>query len=147
MRHPLFAAAHILGMASASAVWSADDDCHVRMADRQPRSRVLQLAEQNDWQVFLIKTGDGCYQIRARDSRGRVIEVTLDPATLEVDGRIVFGATLDLEDLEDGTKFTYQIVGDDEADIDAGFSGSDFGKIKVSELSGWIAMLFSRNDG
>lgn len=42
----------------------------------------------------------------------------IDPATLEVDGRIVFGATLDLEDLEDGTKFTYQIVGDDEADIE-----------------------------
>jgi transcription elongation factor GreA len=29
----------------------------------------------------------------------------------------VFGATVDLEDLEDGTKLTYQIVGDDEADI------------------------------
>lgn len=42
----------------------------------------------------------------------------IDPASLEVDGRIVFGATLDLEDLEDGTKFTYQIVGDDEADIE-----------------------------
>ena len=42
----------------------------------------------------------------------------IDPATLEVDGRVVFGATLDLEDLEDGTKFTYQIVGDDEADIE-----------------------------
>ena len=84
MRHPLFAAAHILGMASASAVWSADDDCHVRMADWQPRSRVLQLAELNDWQVFRIKTGDGCHQIRARDTRGRAIGVTLDPATLEV---------------------------------------------------------------
>ena len=33
-------------------------------------------------------------------------------------GRVVFGATLDLEDLENGTKFTYQIVGDDEADIE-----------------------------
>lgn len=42
----------------------------------------------------------------------------IDPATLEVDGRVVFGATLDLEDLEAGTKFTYQIVGDDEADIE-----------------------------
>ena len=41
----------------------------------------------------------------------------IDPATLDVSGRIVFGATVDLEDLEDGTKLTYQIVGDDEADI------------------------------
>ena len=36
-----------------------------------------------------------------------------------MDGRVVFGATVDLEDLEDGSKKTYQIVGDDEADIDA----------------------------
>ena len=43
----------------------------------------------------------------------------IDPATLDVDGRVVFGATVDLEDLEDGSKKTYQIVGDDEADIDA----------------------------
>ena len=37
----------------------------------------------------------------------------IDPATLDVDGRVVFGATVDLEDLEDGSKKTYQIVGDD----------------------------------
>ena len=41
----------------------------------------------------------------------------IDPAALDVNGRVVFGATVDLEDLEDGTKLTYQIVGDDEADI------------------------------
>lgn len=58
------------------------------------------------------------------EGRIKELETTLsgaqiiDPATLEVEGRIVFGATLDLEDLEDGTKFTYQIVGDDEADIE-----------------------------
>jgi transcription elongation factor GreA len=57
------------------------------------------------------------------EGRIKELETTLsgaqiiDPATLEVDGRIVFGATVDLEDLEDGTKLTYQIVGDDEADI------------------------------
>ena len=41
----------------------------------------------------------------------------IDPASLDVNGQVVFGATVDLEDLENGTKFTYQIVGDDEADI------------------------------
>jgi transcription elongation factor GreA len=41
----------------------------------------------------------------------------IDPAALDVTGRIVFGATIDLEDLKDGGKLTYQIVGDDEADI------------------------------
>ena len=59
---------------------------------------------------------------------GRIAEVeaklavaqVIDPATLDPDGRIVFGATVDLEDLTSGEKVTYQIVGDDEADIKDG---------------------------
>ena len=41
----------------------------------------------------------------------------VDPATLNADGRVVFAATVDLENLESGEKVTYQIVGIDEADI------------------------------
>lgn len=41
----------------------------------------------------------------------------IDPLTLEADGRIVFGSTVHLEDLETGDKVTYQIVGTDEADL------------------------------
>jgi transcription elongation factor GreA len=44
----------------------------------------------------------------------------IDPTTVEADGRVVFGATVDLEDLDSGHKVTYQIVGDDEADIEHG---------------------------
>jgi transcription elongation factor GreA len=44
----------------------------------------------------------------------------IDPAAVEADGRVVFGATVELEEIEDGSKVTYQIVGDDEADIDHG---------------------------
>ena len=44
----------------------------------------------------------------------------IDPATLDADGRCVFGATVELEDLEAGDEVTYQIVGDDEADVKAG---------------------------
>jgi transcription elongation factor GreA len=44
----------------------------------------------------------------------------IDPKTLDADGRVVFGATVELEDLESGSKVIYQIVGDDEADIKAG---------------------------
>ena len=44
----------------------------------------------------------------------------IDPATLDVDGRIVFAATVELEDVESGDSVTYQIVGDDEADLKAG---------------------------
>jgi transcription elongation factor GreA len=41
----------------------------------------------------------------------------IDPATLDAEGRIVFASTVDLEDLENGQKVTYQIVGEDEADL------------------------------
>ncbi|MCK6410431.1 transcription elongation factor GreA [Thauera sp.] len=56
---------------------------------------------------------------------GRIMEVEsklanaqiIDPKLLDADGRCVFGATVELEDLESGQTVTYQIVGDDEADI------------------------------
>jgi len=41
----------------------------------------------------------------------------IDPASLDVDGKAVFGATVEIEDLESGERVTYQIVGDVEADI------------------------------
>ena len=49
----------------------------------------------------------------------------IDPADIDAEGRIVFGATIDLEDLDAGDRVTYQIVGDDEANI-------KLGKISVS---------------
>lgn len=55
-------------------------------------------------------------EIEAKLSKGQII----DPSTLDADGRCVFGATIDLEDQESGDNVTYQIVGDDEADIKAG---------------------------
>ena len=44
----------------------------------------------------------------------------IDPATLDADGRIVFAATVKLMDLESEDEVSYQIVGDDEADIKNG---------------------------
>ena len=44
----------------------------------------------------------------------------IDPKLLDADGRVVFGATVELEDIEGGKTVTYQIVGDDEADIKVG---------------------------
>ena len=44
----------------------------------------------------------------------------IDPLALNADGRIVFGATVKLMDLESEDEVTYQIVGDDEADIKDG---------------------------
>ena len=59
---------------------------------------------------------------------GRIAEVEaklsnamiIDPTTLHADGRCVFGSTVRIEDLDSGSIITYQIVGDDEADIKNG---------------------------
>jgi transcription elongation factor GreA len=59
---------------------------------------------------------------------GRIAEVEaklanaqiIDPTQLDADGRCVFGATVELEDLDSGDVSVYQIVGDDEANIKAG---------------------------
>jgi transcription elongation factor GreA len=44
----------------------------------------------------------------------------IDPATIDADGRVVFGATVAIEDLDNEKKATYQIVGEDEADFKVG---------------------------
>ena len=44
----------------------------------------------------------------------------IDPKTLNAEGRVVFGATVNIEDLDSGDNKTYQIVGEDEADIKSG---------------------------
>lgn len=59
---------------------------------------------------------------------GRIAEIEsklsnaqiIDPTEVDADGRVVFGATVDLEDLESGDKVSYQIVGEDEASIKEG---------------------------
>ena len=44
----------------------------------------------------------------------------IDPVTLDAGGRVVFGATVELEDEATGERVTYQIVGEDEADLKLG---------------------------
>ncbi|HUL92630.1 MAG TPA: transcription elongation factor GreA [Burkholderiales bacterium] len=44
----------------------------------------------------------------------------IDPKLLDAEGRCVFGATVELEEMKGGEAVTYQIVGDDEADIKKG---------------------------
>jgi transcription elongation factor GreA len=54
-------------------------------------------------------------EIEAKLSNAEVI----DPSTLPNNGRVVFGAFVELED-EEGNRLVYQVVGEDEADIGAG---------------------------
>jgi len=80
---------------------------------------------------------------------GRIAEVEfklsnaqiIDPKQLDAEGRCVFGATVDLEDMESGETVTYQIVGDDEADIKQGkiSIGSPIARALIGKFAGDVA--------
>ena len=80
---------------------------------------------------------------------GRILEIdsklaaaqVIDPATLDADGRVVFGATVDLEDADSGAKVSYQIVGDDEADLKLGLISisSPIARALIGKESGDVA--------
>jgi transcription elongation factor GreA len=80
---------------------------------------------------------------------GRILELEsklaaaqiIDPAQLDAGGRVVFGATVDLEDEDSGAKVTYQIVGDDEADLKLGLISisSPIARALIGKESGDVA--------
>ena len=67
------------------------------------------------------KDRQGFLEARIRDIESKLAHAhVVDPAAIDAGGKIVFGATVDLEDLASGDEVSYQIVGDDEAEIKAG---------------------------
>ena len=67
------------------------------------------------------KERQGFIEGRIADLEGKLSNAQIiNPVLLDADGACVFGATIDLEDMASGTVVTYQIVGDDEADIKQG---------------------------
>jgi len=77
------------------------------------------LAENAEYHA--AKERQGFIEGRIAELDGKLSNAEIiDPAKLDADGRCVFGATVELEDLEKGLKVTYQIVGEDEADLKQG---------------------------
>ena len=80
---------------------------------------------------------------------GRIAEIEsklsmaqiIDPSALDAGGRVVFGATVDLEDEASGAKMSYQIVGEDEADIKLGLVniGSPIARSLIGKEEGDVA--------
>ena len=80
---------------------------------------------------------------------GRILEIEgklaaaqiIDPSALNADGRVVFGATVDLEDEDSGVAVTYQIVGEDEADLKQGriSIGSPIARALIGKEEGAVA--------
>jgi len=80
---------------------------------------------------------------------GRILEIeaklataqVIDPASLDADGQVVFGATVALEDEATGAGVTYQIVGDDEADLKQGLISisSPIARALIGKVAGDVA--------
>ena len=67
------------------------------------------------------KDRQGFIEGRIKEIEGKLSSARIiDPGQLHADGRVVFGATVDLEDEDSGEKLSYQIVGEDEADLKLG---------------------------
>ena len=67
------------------------------------------------------KDKQGFIEGRIQELEGKLAAAqVIDPSSLDADGKVVFGATVELEDEDGGTRVTYQIVGDDEADLKLG---------------------------
>ncbi|MBX9812647.1 MAG: transcription elongation factor GreA [Burkholderiales bacterium] len=69
----------------------------------------------------------------------------INPALLDADGRCVFGATVELEDVTSREVVTYQIVGDDEADIKQGkiSISSPIARALIGKYSGDVAEVLA----
>ena len=67
------------------------------------------------------KERQGFIEGRIQEVEGKLSNAQIiDPKLLDADGRCVFGATVEMEDQDSGDAVTYQIVGEDEADIKVG---------------------------
>ena len=77
------------------------------------------LSENAEYEA--AKDKQGFIEGRIQEIEGKLAAAQIiDPSTLDAEGRVVFGSTVDLEEEETGAKVTYQIVGDDEADLKQG---------------------------
>ena len=77
------------------------------------------LSENAEYEA--AKDRQGFIEGRIKEIEGKLTAAkVIDPATLDAGGKVVFGATVDLEDEDSGNAVTYQIVGEDEADLKLG---------------------------
>jgi transcription elongation factor GreA len=90
------------------------------------------------------KERQGFIEGRIQEVEGKLSHAQIiDPKLLDADGRCVFGATLDLEDQDSGDAVTYQIVGEDEADIKIGkiSVNSPMARALIGKYAGDIAQV------
>ena len=95
------------------------------------------LSENAEYEA--AKDRQGFIEGRIQEIEGKLSACQIiDPADLHADGKVVFGATVELEDEASGAKVKYQIVGEDEADLKLGLIniGSPIARALIGKLEG-----------
>mgnify|MGYP000879545927 CR=1 FL=1 len=90
------------------------------------------------------KERQGFVEGRIQEVEGKLSNAQIiDPKLLDADGRCVFGATVKIEDQDSGDAVTYQIVGEDEADIKRGklSIASPMARALIGKYAGDIAQV------
>lgn len=98
------------------------------------------LSENAEYEA--AKERQGFIEGRIIDLEGKLGSAqVIDPKTLNADGRCVFGSTVELQDVSTGNVMTYQIVGEDEADIKMGkiSIGSPIARALIGKYGGDVA--------
>ena len=95
------------------------------------------LSENAEYEA--AKDRQGFIEGRIQEIEGKLSACQIiDPADLHADGKVVFGATVELEDENSGAMVKYQIVGEDEADLKLGLIniGSPIARALIGKLEG-----------
>ena len=85
------------------------------------------------------KERQGFIEGRIQEIEGKLSAAQIiDPTSIDAEGRVVFGATVELEDESTGDAVTYQIVGEDEADLKLGLIniGSPIARALIGKTEG-----------
>jgi transcription elongation factor GreA len=90
------------------------------------------------------KDRQGFIEGRIQDIESKLsMASVIDPSGLNAEGKVVFGSTVELEDEDSGDRVTYQIVGEDEADLKLGLINisSPIARAMIGKESGDVAVV------
>ena len=90
------------------------------------------------------KDRQGFIEGRIQEIEGKLSAAQIiDPSEVDAGGKVVFGSTIELQDEDSGDKVTYQIVGEDEADIKTGklSVASPMARALIGKYAGDIAQV------
>ena len=92
------------------------------------------------------KDRQGFIEGRIQDIESKLsMASVIDPSGLNAEGKVVFGSTVELEDEDSGDRVTYQIVGEDEADLKLGLINisSPIARAMIGKESGDVAVVLA----